>query len=105
MVVVRRKAACVLGRDRLMISEQNRRLPIGSENCCDHTMPFLASNRFNKLCYREWGGPRNRRVLSCVHGLSRNRLDFDQIAEKLSDYYRVIAVDMPGRGGSERSPQ
>ena len=77
---------------------------MGLENCRDHTMSFLASNGFHKLCYREWGSPRNRRVLICVHGLSRYRLDFDQIGKELSDYYRVLAVDMPGRGDNDWMP-
>lgn len=67
----------------------------------DLSMPILASSGFHKLCYREWGDPSNANVLICVHGLSRNRLDFDTIAAALCDHYRVIAVDMPGRGASD----
>jgi len=77
---------------------------MSAENYRDLTMPFLASSGFHDLCYREWGRPRNKRVLICVHGLSRNRLDFDAIAEALSDHYRVLSVDMPGRGGSDWMP-
>ena len=70
----------------------------------DLSMPILASSGFHRLSYREWGDPDNANVLVCVHGLSRNRLDFDTIAAALSDHYRVIAVDMPGRGGSDWLP-
>jgi pimeloyl-ACP methyl ester carboxylesterase len=37
----------------------------------------------------------------CVHGLARNARDFDFLAEALAADFRVIAVDMPGRGKSE----
>lgn len=70
----------------------------------DLTMPILATSGFVKLAYREWGDPANGRVLVCVHGLSRNRLDFDTIAEALCDHYRVVSVDMPGRGLSDWLP-
>lgn len=56
---------------------------------------------FHRIAYREWGDPGNPRVLICVHGLSRNRKDFDTIAEALADRWRVLAPDMPGRGDSE----
>lgn len=70
----------------------------------DQMMPFLASSGFHRLSYREWGEAKNPKVLMCVHGLSRNRLDFDTIAAALSDHYRVISVDMPGRGDSDWMP-
>jgi pimeloyl-ACP methyl ester carboxylesterase len=75
-----------------------------TEKWRDRTMPFLASSGFHTLSYREWGNPRNQKVLICVHGLSRNRLDFDTIAEALCDHYRVVSVDMPGRGLSDWMP-
>ena len=75
-----------------------------TEKWRDRTMPFLASSGFHTLSYREWGSPRNQKVLICVHGLSRSRLDFDTIAEALSDHYRVISVDIPGRGLSDWMP-
>ena len=41
-------------------------------------------------------------VVICVHGLTRNCNDFDFIASHLSavDHYRVLCVDVPGRGNS-----
>jgi pimeloyl-ACP methyl ester carboxylesterase len=54
----------------------------------------------HRLAYHEWGGRDNRQVLFCAHGLTRNALDFAAIAERLSDDWRVIAVDLPGRGKS-----
>jgi pimeloyl-ACP methyl ester carboxylesterase len=37
-----------------------------------------------------------------VHGLGRNGRDFDVVAEALAPTHRVLAVDMPGRGMSDR---
>jgi pimeloyl-ACP methyl ester carboxylesterase len=38
----------------------------------------------------------------CVHGLTRNARDFAPLAERLAPRFRVIAVDLPGRGLSAR---
>lgn len=53
-----------------------------------------------ELHYSEWGAVEDPPVV-CVHGLSRVGRDFDPIAEVLADDYRVLCVDMPGRGLSE----
>jgi len=54
----------------------------------------------HQLAYTEWGDPANRKVLLCVHGLSRCARDFDTLARALCDRYRVVCPDMPGRGMS-----
>jgi pimeloyl-ACP methyl ester carboxylesterase len=54
----------------------------------------------HRLGYAEWG-PRDAPVVLCVHGLTRNGRDFDALAERLSDRYRVICPDMVGRGTSD----
>lgn len=48
----------------------------------------------------ERGDPADPPVL-CMHGLSRVARDFDPLARALADEYRVIALDLPGRGESE----
>jgi len=53
-----------------------------------------------ELHYNEWGDPDAPPVL-CVHGLSRNGRDFDFLAERIADEFRVLCPDMPGRGLSE----
>ena len=58
-----------------------------------------------RMAYREWGDPANPRVLLCVHGLTRNSLDFTQIAKALAADYRVVAPDVVGRGESDRHPE
>lgn len=40
-------------------------------------------------------------VVVCVHGLSRQGLDFETLARSLSQRSRVIAVDVAGRGHSD----
>jgi pimeloyl-ACP methyl ester carboxylesterase len=54
------------------------------------------------MAYLEWGDPRNRDVLICVHGLTRSGRDFDELARALCGRYRVVCPDVAGRGASER---
>lgn len=58
----------------------------------------------HRIAYREWGDPKNRRVLVCVHGLTRSARDFDALAAALSEHYRVVCPDVAGRGDSEWLP-
>jgi pimeloyl-ACP methyl ester carboxylesterase len=60
----------------------------------------LSASGFHRLRYFEWGA-RDADVVICVHGLTRNAHDFDRLAGRLADRYRVVAVDMAGRGGSD----
>ena len=63
----------------------------------------------HRVAYREWGGWRDRTasdsspppVLVCVHGLTRNGLDFDTLGAALGGEFRVICPDLPGRGSSD----
>jgi pimeloyl-ACP methyl ester carboxylesterase len=56
----------------------------------------------HRVAYREWGDPRNRDVLVCVHGLTRSGRDFDELARTLCAQWRVICPDIAGRGESDR---
>ncbi len=67
----------------------------------DKTFKALAGERYINIAYRELGAADNPNVVVCVHGLSRNRKDFDDLARALSGDWRVFAVDMPGRGQSD----
>jgi len=64
-------------------------------------MSALGPHGFHRLAYYEWGDPANSKVVICVHGLTRNGRDFDDIARALSSEYRVLCPDVPGRGKSE----
>ena len=56
----------------------------------------------HRMAYREWGDPRNRDVLVCVHGLTRSGQDFDELARALRAQFRVVCPDIAGRGDSDR---
>lgn len=58
----------------------------------------------HRMAYVEWGDPRNRNVLVCVHGLTRSGRDFDDLARALCAQYRVVCPDIAGRGHSDRLP-
>jgi pimeloyl-ACP methyl ester carboxylesterase len=53
-----------------------------------------------EIHYSAWGDETAPPVV-CAHGLSRVGRDFDPIARRLADSYRVLCPDMPGRGLSE----
>lgn len=55
----------------------------------------------HRMAYWEWGDPANDRVLLCVHGLTRNGRDFDVLAQRMADDYRVVCPDVVGRGRSD----
>ena len=56
-----------------------------------------------ELHYTEWGAG-NAEVVVAWHGLARTGRDMDDIAEHLSQRYRVICPDTIGRGLSQWSP-
>jgi len=56
----------------------------------------------HRIAYVEWGDPRNRDVLLCVHGLTRSGRDFDDLARALCGQFRVVCPDLAGRGDSDR---
>ena len=56
----------------------------------------------HRIAYLEWGDPRNRDVLVCVHGLTRSAHDFDELARALASRFRIACPDLAGRGDSER---
>ncbi len=65
------------------------------------SLSCLGVHGFHRLNYYEWGDPANSKVAICVHGLTRNGRDFDDIAHALSSEYRVLCPDVAGRGKSE----
>lgn len=61
----------------------------------------IGPHGLHRMAYVEWGEPDNARVLLCVHGLTRNGRDFDDLARALADAYRVVCPDVVGRGRSD----
>lgn len=74
---------------------------------CINTVQCLSPSGLHKMAYKEWGDPNNRKVLVCVHGVTRVSDDFDNLAQALCNEYRVVCPDVVGRGRSEwlREPQ
>ena len=62
---------------------------------------FWSSRDGLKLHYRDYAGPVERPPVICMHGLTRNARDFAQLAERLSPDWRVLCLEMRGRGESE----
>jgi len=57
-----------------------------------------------RLHYRDYPGPEAGTPALCIPGLTRNCRDFEDLAPRLARSRRVLAVDLRGRGGSDRDP-
>ena len=63
--------------------------------------PNLDGEETHRLSYLDWGDSQNSKIIVCVHGLTRNAHDFDYLSRKLAADYRIIAIDIAGRGDSD----
>jgi len=62
----------------------------------------LGPHGFHRVAYTEWGDPGSRHIVVCVHGLTRNSRDFDELAADLAaNGCRVVCMDVAGRGNSD----
>lgn len=57
-----------------------------------------------KLQYRDYDGNRDRPPILCIPGLTRNARDFEPVADRFAGDWRIIAIDLRGRGGSAFDP-
>jgi len=57
-----------------------------------------------RLHYRDYEGPRDKPPILCIPGLTRNVRDFEPVAERYAGDWRIIAVDLRGRGLSDYDP-
>ena len=57
-----------------------------------------------RLHYRDYPGPDDRPPVLCLHGLTRNSRDFENLADRLAGDWRVMALDFRGRGLSDHDP-
>ena len=64
----------------------------------------LDPSGFHRVHYTEWGDAGNPRIVICVHGLTRNARDFDALAQALIPDFRVVCMDVVGRGESDWLP-
>lgn len=53
-----------------------------------------------RLHYRDYAGRDDRPPILCIPGLTRNVRDFEPVAERLAPDWRVICVELRGRGES-----
>jgi len=53
-----------------------------------------------RLHWRERPGPADRPTLLCIPGLTRTAADFTALGDRLAGRWRVVAVDLRGRGES-----
>lgn len=54
-----------------------------------------------KLHYRDYSGGEGRPPIICIPGLTRNARDFEGVAERLRGDWRLICVELRGRGQSD----
>jgi pimeloyl-ACP methyl ester carboxylesterase len=57
-----------------------------------------------RLHYRDHDGPRDRPPILCIPGLTRNARDFEPVADRYAGDWRVLSVDLRGRGESDPDP-
>jgi pimeloyl-ACP methyl ester carboxylesterase len=53
-----------------------------------------------RLHYRDYDGDASRPPIICIPGLTRNARDFEGVAARLAGQWRVICVELRGRGES-----
>lgn len=53
-----------------------------------------------RLHYRDYPGRADRPPILCIPGLTRNARDFEGVAERLTGDWRLICLDLRGRGES-----
>ena len=61
---------------------------------------FWESSDGLKLHYRDYAGDASRPPILCIPGLTRNARDFEGVAARLAGDWRLICVDLRGRGES-----
>lgn len=64
------------------------------------SFPYTDDNGTVWLAFQDFGTKTRERVVICVHGLTRNGRDFDRIATAMAKDYRMVEVDVAGRGRS-----
>jgi pimeloyl-ACP methyl ester carboxylesterase len=66
----------------------------------EYTDGYWTSRDGLKLHYRDYAGRTDRPVVLCLPGLTRNARDFEDVAARLAGEWRVLCVELRGRGDS-----
>ena len=61
---------------------------------------YWSSSDGLRLHFRDYAGDPSRPPIVCIPGLTRNARDFEGVADRLGGEWRVICVDLRGRGES-----
>lgn len=56
-----------------------------------------------RLHYRDYAGNPSRPPIVCIPGLTRNARDFEGVADRLAGEWRIICVELRGRGQSDHA--
>jgi pimeloyl-ACP methyl ester carboxylesterase len=64
---------------------------------------YWSSSDGLRLHYRDYAGDPSRPPILCIPGLTRNARDFEGVADRLAGRWRLICVDLRGRGASEHA--
>jgi pimeloyl-ACP methyl ester carboxylesterase len=62
---------------------------------------YWSSSDGLRLHFRDYAGDPSRPPIVCIPGLTRNARDFEGVAQRLAGRWRVICVELRGRGLSE----
>jgi pimeloyl-ACP methyl ester carboxylesterase len=62
---------------------------------------YWSSSDGLRLHFRDYPGDPSRPPIVCIPGLTRNARDFEGVAQRLAGRWRVLCLDLRGRGGSE----
>ena len=65
-----------------------------------HEKRYWSSEDGVRLHCRDYPGREDRPPIVCIAGLTRNARDFETLAERLAGEWRIIAIDLRGRGES-----
>lgn len=65
---------------------------------------FYTSHDGLTLYARDYGHKNSARTVICLPGLTRNSADFEGLCAELADDFRLLAVDLRGRGRSAYDP-
>jgi pimeloyl-ACP methyl ester carboxylesterase len=64
---------------------------------------YWSSSDGLRLHFRDYAGDPSRPPIVCIPGLTRNARDFEGVAERLGGRWRLLCVDLRGRGASEHA--